>query len=59
MNQATVGKRLFFAVAVLLLIVAFVPLVRGGRMNVVFFGCAVVFFILGAAAAKQAGKRHG
>lgn len=54
MNQKNVGVKLFFFVAAVSVAVAFLPLVRGGRLNVVFLGVAIVFFILGLAARKKA-----
>jgi hypothetical protein len=53
MNQKAVGQWLFFGVAILAMIVALLPLARGGRMNVVFFSVAFVFLILGMAARRK------
>lgn len=55
MNQKNLGSWLFFGVALLSVIVAFLPLARGGRMNVVFLSVGVVFFVLGMATVRRAG----
>ena len=57
MKQTTLGSTLFFGVALLSAIVAFLPLLRGGRMNVVFLSVAVVFFVLGIAIKRKAADR--
>lgn len=49
MKQTTVGSVLFFGVALLSMIVALLPLLRGDRVNAVFLSVTVVFFILGIA----------
>jgi hypothetical protein len=54
MNQKRLVTWLFFVVAALSLIAAFIPLARGGPMNVVFLGTAVVFFVIGVATARRA-----
>ena len=54
MNQKDVGPWLFLGVAGVSMIVALLPLLRGGRLNVVFFCVAIVFFILGLAARRKA-----
>jgi hypothetical protein len=43
----------FMLAAILLLAVAFLPILRGGNLNATFLPLAVVFFILGIAAAKK------
>ena len=58
MKQTTLGSVLFFCVALLSVIVAFLPLVRGGRMNVVFLGVAGVFFVLGLAITRKTANRR-
>jgi hypothetical protein len=57
MNQTTLGSTLFFGVALLSVIVALLPLVRGGSMNVVFLSVAVVFFVLGVAIKRRSANR--
>lgn len=54
MKQTRLASGLFFAVAVLSIIAALVPLVQGGTMNVVFLSVAVVFFVLGVVTARKA-----
>ena len=57
MKQTRIASWGFFAVAVLSMIAAFVPLLRDGRMNVVFLSVAVVFFALGVVTARKARQR--
>jgi hypothetical protein len=57
MNRTTLGSTLFFGVALLSVIVALLPLVRGGSMNVVFLSVAVVFFVLGVAIKRRSANR--
>lgn len=59
MKQTSVASGLFFGVAVLSIIAALVPLVRGGAMNIVFLGVAVVFFALGIVTVRKARERKG
>ena len=53
MKQTALGSVLFFGVALLSLIVALLPLFRGGRVNAVFLSVAVVFFVLGIAIKRK------
>jgi len=58
MKQTTLGSVLFFGVALLSVIVALLPLIRGGRMNIVFLSVAVIFFVLGVAITRKAASRR-
>lgn len=53
MNQKEIGQWLFFGVALVAMVVALLPLARGGRLNVVFFCVAIVFMILGLAVRRK------
>jgi hypothetical protein len=57
MNQTNRGSALFFGVALLSLFAALLPLLRGGRMNVVFLGVGVVFLVLGIAIRRKSVDR--
>jgi hypothetical protein len=52
-RQTIRGSALFFAVGLLSLIAALLPLVRGGRVNVVFLCAAVIFAVLGVAIKRR------
>ena len=43
----------FLLIGVLFVVVALIPLMRGGSLNATFLAVSVVFFILGAAVAKK------
>jgi len=58
MKQTTLGSVLFFGVALLSVIVALLPLIRAGRMNIVFLSVAVIFFVLGVAITRKAASRR-
>lgn len=59
MNRTSVASGLLFAVAVLSIIAALVPLLRGGAMNIVFLSVAVVFFALGVVMARKTREGKG
>jgi succinate-acetate transporter protein len=53
MAQPKVAVRGFLFAAVLFVVVAFLPVVRGGSLNATFLALSVVFFVLGIAVAKK------
>jgi uncharacterized membrane protein len=57
MKQTALGSVLFFGVALLSLIVALLPLMRGDRVNAVFLSVAVVFFVLGVVIKRKSVDR--
>ncbi|HEU5163120.1 MAG TPA: hypothetical protein VFV54_08250 [Thermoanaerobaculia bacterium] len=57
MKQTALAVPLFFGVALLSLVVALLPLLKGDRMNGVFLGVAVVFFALGVAIKRKTAGR--
>ncbi|HET7711493.1 MAG TPA: hypothetical protein VFL80_06150 [Thermoanaerobaculia bacterium] len=58
MRQDKVAIWAFFLAAFLGAVAAFLPLLKGGRMNVTFLAVAVVFFILGLAIARKSGEKE-
>lgn len=57
MKQTALAVPLFFGVALLSLMVALLPLLKSGRVNVVFLSVAVVFFVLGIAIRRKGVER--
>lgn len=55
MAQPRFATRGLMGVAVVFLIVAFLPVARGGSLNAAFLALAVVFFVIGIAAGKKKG----
>ncbi len=53
MAQAKMAARAFAVVSVLCFIAALVPALSGGRLNVVFLACGVVFLIVAAGARRK------
>jgi succinate-acetate transporter protein len=53
MAQSRVAVWAFLLAAVLFLVVAFTPIVRGGSLNATFLALAVVFFVLGIGVARK------
>lgn len=53
MAQPKIAVWGFLFAAILFLVVAFLPLARGGPLNATFLALSVVFFVLGAAVAKK------
>ena len=53
MRQDKVATWAFFVAAFFGAVAAFIPLLKGGRLNVTFLAVAVVFFILGLAIARK------
>ena len=51
MSKLTIST--FMIAAFLFLVVAFVPVMRGGSLDATFLALAVVFFVLGIAAKKR------
>ncbi len=55
MAQPKIAVWGFVAAGILFMVAAFVPVLRGGTMNAVFFPVGVVFLILAAAINKNRG----
>lgn len=53
MAQSKIAAWLFMLAAALFLVVALLPVVRGGRLNATFLSLAVVFFIIGIGVARR------
>jgi hypothetical protein len=53
MAQPKVAVWAFVLAGVLFVVAAVIPLLRGGELNATFLALSVVWFILGAAAAKK------
>lgn len=56
-DKKVVPVWLFFLPGVLFMLTAFIPLIKGRPMNVVFFVLAITWFLLGLAMAKNARKK--
>ena len=59
MKRETVGRWLFLLVALLSLIAALIPVLRGRPINVTFFAVGVVWLIIALAVAAKTRKRSG
>ncbi|MGH7586587.1 MAG: hypothetical protein ACREMH_10095 [Gemmatimonadales bacterium] len=53
MAPSRIAVWLFMLAAGLFLVVALLPVVRGGRLNATFLALAVVFFVLGVGVARR------
>jgi len=54
MSQGKVAVWILFAAAILLMVAALIPVLKGETMNVTFLGAGVVFFVIAAVAARKA-----
>lgn len=53
MSNRPIAAWEFFAVAGLNVVAAFLPMVKGGRVNAVLLGSAVAFFVVGIVALRR------
>lgn len=57
MKQGYVATWGFLAVAILSMVAALIPLLKGGAINVTFLGAGVIFFVVAIVTARKARER--